>query len=425
VWLEIDLENAELTPQTLDQRTDVCYHIFMLATQDVWADGSPIEVEFDTRDLGERLTAKAHLLSLMQLSFAQEAAEFAATNDFEKDGSNAAIDWIRFNCHMTGPAAADYVAVGNRIDELPESVDALAEGSIGYGHVVVMARTANALFRSPTASAFDERRFLDKALENSVGKFHYICRLARHAADPKGYAAEEVNLVENRSLRMSTDLETGTVFLDCILDPAGGAAVRTALEPLAKRSGAGDSRAYDRRMADALVELSMHALDNGLVPQNASQRTHLQVTTSLETLLALDGAPAAEMEFSLPISSKTVERLACDCSITRILLGSDSMVIDVGRAKRVISGPQRKALNARDQGCVWPGCDRPASWTSGHHLVHWIRGGGGDLPNLALLCYRHHWLVHEGNWQMVRTEDGGIQTIPPTLTFGPSPRGPD
>jgi hypothetical protein len=107
------------------------------------------------------------------------------------------------------------------------------------------------------------------------------------------------------------------------------------------------------------------------------------------------------------------------------MLGSDSMVIDVGRAKRVISGPQRKALNARDQGCVWPGCDRPASWTSGHHLVHWIRGGGGDLPNLALLCYRHHWLVHEGNWQMVRTEDGRILTIPPTLTFGPSPRGPD
>jgi hypothetical protein len=400
------------------------YDIFMLATQDVWSDGSPIEVDFDTRDRSERLTAKAHLLSLMQLSFAQEAAAFAATNDFEEDGSNTAIDWIRFNCHMTGPAAADYVAVGNHIDELPQSVDALAEGNIGYGHVVVMARTANALANSPTAKAFDERRFLDKALENSVGKFHHICRHARHAADPKGYAAEEVNLVENRSLSIST-FDDGAVFVSCVLDPAGGAAVRTALEPLAKRSGAGDNRAYDRRMADALVDMAMHALDNGLVPQNASQRTHLQVTTSLETLLGLDGAPAAEMEFSLPISSKTVERLACDCSVTRILLGSDSMVIDVGRAKRVISGPQRKALNARDRGCVWPGCDRPASWTSGHHIFHWIRGGGSDLPNLMLLCYRHHWIVHEGGWQIVRGDDGRMLTIPPTLTFGPSPRGPD
>ena len=101
------------------------------------------------------------------------------------------------------------------------------------------------------------------------------------------------------------------------------------------------------------------------------------------------------------------------------------MVIDVGRAKRVISGPARKALNARDQHCVWPGCDRPASWTSGHHLVHWIHGGGTDLPNLALLCYRHHWMVHEGNWQILRGDGGRIVTIPPTVTFGPSPRGPD
>jgi hypothetical protein len=46
-------------------------------------------------------------------------------------------------------------------------------------------------------------------------------------------------------------------------------------------------------MADALVDTCMHALDNG-VP---SRRTHMQVTTSLETLLGLGGAPAAEMEF--------------------------------------------------------------------------------------------------------------------------------
>jgi hypothetical protein len=179
-------------------------------------------------------------------------------------------------------------------------------------------------------------------------------------------------------------------------------------------------------LADATVDLAMHALDSGLIPRQGSQRTHLNVTTSLETLLGLPGAPAAELEFApLPISSKTVERLACDSSVTRILLNSDSMVIDVGRAKRTINGPTRKALSVRDKHCVWPGCERPASWTSGHHLVHWIHGGGGDLPNLALLCYRHHWNVHEGNWQIVRGDDGRMLTIPPTVTFGPSPRGPD
>ena len=394
----------------------------MLATQDVWhVEG----LEHDSRTEGERLIAEAHVLSMMQVSVARRAAAFAATKEFEEDGAATPIDWIRINCHMTGPQAANYVAAGEHFDELPQTVVAMAEGKVGFGHMVVMARTADALAASPTARVFDEKKLLAKALENSVGKFHHVCRHLRHAADPKGATATEVDLVENRSLRISTDEDSGAVFLSGVFDPVGGAAIRTALEPLARRSSADDDRPYDRRMADAMVDVHIHALDNGLVPQNASQRPHLQVTTSLETLKALDGAPAAELEFALPISAKAVERLACDCSVTRILLDSDSMVIDVGRAKRVISGAQRKALNARDGHCVWPGCDRPASWTSGHHLVHWIHGGASDLPNLVLLCYRHHWMVHEGAWQIVRQEDGRMLTMPPTVTFGPWPRGPD
>jgi hypothetical protein len=153
------------------------------------------------------------------------------------------------------------------------------------------------------------------------------------------------------------------------------------------------------------------------VPQHGSVRPHLQITASLETLKGNIGAPAGDLEFSLPISAKTVERLACDCSVTRILLGSDSTVIDVGRARRVISPSQRRALNVRDKGCRWPGCDRTATWTEGHHLNHWIRGGPGDMPNLVLLCHRHHWMAHEGKWQVVKTDEGKILAIPPQLDF--------
>src|SRR5437870_13391622 len=135
---------------------------------------------------------------------------------------------------------------------------------------------------------------------------------------------------------------------------------------------------------------------------NALDPSQLQVTTSLETLLGLTGAPAAEMEFSLPISSKAVERLACDCSVTRILLGSDSTVIDVGRSKRTVSGPARRALNARDGHCRWPGCDRPANWSAAHHGVHWSHGGSTNLATLILLCHRHHWMVQDGGVQVVR-----------------------
>jgi hypothetical protein len=199
--------------------------------------------------------------------------------------------------------------------------------------------------------------------------------------------------------------------LSGVLDAFGGAALRTALEPLAHKSGEHDKRERGQRLADALVELASGG------PHPAS----IQVTSSVETLLGLAGAAAADMEFSLPISSKIVERLACDCSVTRVLLDSESAVIDVGRAKRVVSGPARRALTARDGTCRWPGCDRPASWTAAHHVVHWIHGGTTDLDNLILLCHRHHWMVHEGKWQLVRSDDGRMLAIPPTVRFGMAP----
>jgi hypothetical protein len=358
-------------------------------------------------------------MDVLELEFSRIAGEFAKTDEYDKQGFDSPISWLKENCHMTGGAAADRVCAGLQREHLVSSVAAVAEGKIGFAHFALLARTSAAV-----GEHLNEAKLLRQAARLSVVRFRTACMHARHAADPEGYLNEEREGIDARTLTL-TATDDGVVVINGILDKVGGAALRTALEPLARRAGKDDDRLRDRRMADALVDLSMHALDSGLIPQQASQRTHMQVTTTLETLMGLSGAPAAELEFSLPISAKAVERLSCDCSITRILLDSDSMVIDVGRAKRTITGPQRKALNARDRGCVWVGCDRPASWTSGHHLVHWRRGGPGDMPNLALLCYRHHVMVHEGNWQMVRTDDGSILTIPPTLTFAPSPQGPD
>ena len=364
--------------------------------------------------LAERVVQLAFAADMINLELAKAAAAFADTNEYDEQGFDSPISWIKANCHMSGGAAGDRVCVGEQPERLGASRAALGTGEIGFAHFVLIARESAAM-----GERLDEAKLLRKARKESVARFRNSCMHARHAADPDGVVKEEKQGVEARSLTLST-ADDGAVLINCVLDKVGGAAVQTALEPLAKRAGKGDDRLRDRRLADALVDLAMHALDNG-VP---SQRTHMQVTTSLETLLGLTGAPAAEMEFSLPISAKAVERLACDCSVTRILLDSDSMVIDVGRAKRVISGPQRKALAVRDRGCVWPGCDRPATWTSGHHLVHWIRNGPTDMPNLCLLCYRHHWMVHEGDWQIVRSDDGEILTIPPT-NFGQLPRGPD
>jgi len=185
---------------------------------------------------------------------------------------------------------------------------------------------------------------------------------------------------------------------------------------LARKQGADDHREREQRLADALVELA----------SGGEQKAQIQVTTTLETLQGLAGAPAAEVEFTLPVSSTAVERLACDSTFNRVLLNAESMVIDVGRSERVVRAGKRRALNARDGGCRWPGCDRPAKWSAAHHLVHWIKGGATDLDNLILLCHRHHTMVHEGGWQLIKEEGGGIRTIaPPAPLFDIPPRRPD
>ena len=233
----------------------------------------------------------------------------------------------------------------------------------------------------------------------------------RHSVDAEAYRKEQCGEEFNHRLSLRT-AESGHLLINGVLEPIGGAAVRTALETLARPSGAHDDRPREVRLADAAVELA-----------TAGKSVNLQVTATIETLKNLAGAAGGEMEFSLPINASSVQRMACDCAVTRVLLDQDSLTIDVGRATRKIPVALRKALKLRDRHCRWPGCERPPSYCDGHHLTHWIFDGPTDLDNVVLLCKRHHRMVHEGGWQLVKVE-GEFVTIAPTFTFS-LPRGPD
>src|SRR5262245_41221957 len=267
--------------------------------------------------LAQDLPRLRHACDLLELFFAKDAAAFARTDEADLQGSSTPIDWIRHSCRMSGHAAADRVCVGEQLHRLPESARAATEGRIGYAHLSLIARTTRAVTAADPSRAFDETPLLEGALENSVGRFRYLCHHLRHAQDQEGLAAEQKAAHEARRLEL-INCEDGSLAIRGLLDAAGGAALRTALEPLARRRGRDDDRPRERRLGDGLVELVTHALDTGRVPRQGSQRAHLQVTTTLETLLGMAGAPAAEMEFSLPISAKSVERLACDCNVTRV-----------------------------------------------------------------------------------------------------------
>ena len=69
----------------------------MLATQDVYS-SSPNDL------LRERLFQRRRVIDLQEIAFAREAAEFAASDAWDEDGSVSAVDWLRFHCHMNAGA---------------------------------------------------------------------------------------------------------------------------------------------------------------------------------------------------------------------------------------------------------------------------------------------------------------------------------
>lgn len=106
----------------------------MLATQDLQAS-----------EVAEELKHVLHERDLLDLHASRLAAQFAATDYFDDQGYSTPIDWVRFNCHVTSNVAADLIAVGKNLERMPESIQAVTKGEIGFAHVKAMARTANAL----------------------------------------------------------------------------------------------------------------------------------------------------------------------------------------------------------------------------------------------------------------------------------------
>ena len=188
-----------------------------------------------------------------------------------------------------------------------------------------------------------------------------------------------------------------------------------------------DERTTGQRKADALVELCRRQLSGSRLPEVAGQRPHLVIRASVDTLLGTPGAPAGELEWGQTIPAETVRRLACDAVLTRItsngrVTGRDELQAEISHASRTIPPALRRALAARDHGCVFEGCDRPAAWTDGHHLIFWGDGGPTTLDNLALVCRPHHRKVHEDGWRLERRKDGEFAAIPPDRRAAASAR---
>lgn len=191
-------------------------------------------------------------------------------------------------------------------------------------------------------------------------------------------------------------------------------------------------------LALALVELARRQLENGVLGSRHGTKPHVMLTADVVDVAAgLPGylrVPGHDEPTSVP--ADTVRRIMCDADLTAVvtslvrpdhegaatasapdddeehagptvvgLTGSELAawlrrefveVLWVHRTERSVHPRLRRALDARDRHCAFPGCRIDTSRTEAHHVHEWEHGGLSTLANTVLLCSKHHHSVHEG-----------------------------
>lgn len=387
--------------------------------------------------MGEPLGASpderaAWVTGLQQLRDAVDAVMLGAVASFDASGDGEILhgaastqSWLRGALGVAPGEASERVrlARGSR-SLLSDTVEKLANGRITYDHVRAVERAVRHLPGEHQGAA--AAVLTDLATQSDVTAVRTAGRHLRFVTDPDGGLRDADQQFERRHLTLAPLLD-GMTVVEGVLDPESAALLTAALEPFLVPHGPEDLRSAAQRRADGLVEIVRAACDHRLLPEIAAERPHLQVLWPGGTPVPGLGpvgstAPAAAVLPQAPggalLHPVQVGRVACDASVSRVLLSPDGVPVELGRSVRLFTPGQRKLLALRDAGCRFPGCRRPPSFTDAHHVQSWLDGGATDMSNGLLLCRFHHRLVHEGGWT-IRTGERGADDV---VTFC-GPRG--
>ena len=355
--------------------------------------------------IGELTTAINRLNAAVLIRLEKLDRRGVVSSEF---GSTAA--WLRETHNVSATVAHRQVHLARDLaDTMPVMVAALAEGAVSVEHAQIAAGLRKDI-------SDDQMRRADPALTKaartkSPAELRGWVTAARHSLAPDRVVRDEREAWEERELHLATTFR-GIGVGSWTLDPASQELIATAIHT-ASKPVQDDDRTPRQRRADALLTLARFFLDqHGTDRSEKRVAPHITIHVPLETLLGLPGAPTAPTDYGQQLSGEAARRIACDAAISRIITGPQSEILDAGRESRCFTTAARRAIAARDHGCIWPGCTAPPAWCDAHHIIHWADGGPSDAGNAALLCGHHHDRVHHHRHATVISPDG-TRTIHP------------
>jgi hypothetical protein len=365
-------------------------------------------------------------VELLEGEVLRRLAEIDRRRLFERDGHLSAAAWLASTFKVAWGWAREQVSLARALEEMPTTRRALDEGDLSMSAVRVLVKARDA---EPEAFRRAEIELVEAARIQSMNDLQRVAAYWRQAVERERALDGDEQLRERRRLHASVSF-LGMVRVDGDLDPETGetllTALRAVLDAEARSRERDDLRTPAQRRADALGEICRQWLDLADRPTVAGERPHVTVTVAQDALSEPNGESLAddrssshrgselvgmlgrtsELDHTGPISLEAARRLACDASIRRVVMAGPLEPLDVGRRTSVVPPGLRRAVIARDRQCRFPGCDRPHTWCDAHHIIHWADGGPTALPNLLLLCRRHHRMVHGSGGFRLGLEEG-------------------
>ncbi|MBD8012710.1 DUF222 domain-containing protein [Microbacterium sp. Re1] len=172
-----------------------------------------------------------------------------------------------------------------------------------------------------------------------------------------------------------------------------------------------DPRTRVQKMHDAFATILGAAARGGELPDLGGAAPTLVITVDAADYAEgsgwahVDGGDGVDM--GVPI--RVAAQVGCAGGIQRVLFDDRGRIVSLGTSGRVFNALQRRAIIARDGGCVIPGCTIPATWCEIHHVTEHAAGGATHTDNGVALCWHHHRTLHLSEWQ-VRMR-GGVPEI--------------
>ncbi len=371
-------------------------------------------------------------------------AEFDRREGWGGIGIRSCAHWLTWKCGIDLVTAREKVRVARALDALPGISDAMRRGELSYSKVRAMTRIATpanepallAIALNGTASHVERvsrlYRRTSRAAERDVAAAQHRDRELTYYCDEDGCFVFKGRLPADLGALVVKALQAAGEALREDAKPAIGASAEAASAVRANASAEAQSTSWAALQADSLVLLAETLLANGAHGLSAGDRQLVTVHVNVNALAGSDAnnakpSDAEDVQCHVhdgpALAREVVRRFACDASVVALLESERGEVLDVGRKTRAIPPALRRALDHRDKGCKFPGCNC-TRFVDAHHIEHWADGGETRLDNLVLLCRTHHGLVHEGGFSLA-IEDGELRVRRPdgrVLEHAPKPR---